>query len=1384
MRVILILSLWSLCFMGLAQHESHDHDHVTKDQITVIPGVDKFVTINFDNTNFRNSILTERSGSLPFDLGPAGMVQLDLEAYNMLSEDYFVQNESGQGLRSGDVTTLKGYSADGGKVRLTISEQFTYGFIEYSDETFWIEPAWYYIKEKGQTNDIVVYKQSDIDEDLDRMCGAIEATRKAENLRQRETTHQRSGQRLGQCYQVELAVASDYSMYVKYNSSSTNVENHNIAVINNVNGDYSGSFEDDIEFVIVTQWLSTCSSCDPWTTSTDAFDLLMSFSGWGQGGNFQTSYDLAELWTNRDFDGQTVGIAWVGGLCNNNRYHCFQDFTSNAGLLRVTASHEIGHNFDALHVTVDDFIMSEFVSITSDWHPNSINDISDFIALRASQGGCFSNCPVGSAPTPDMEPLANNICPGTTIKFFDRSLGDPSNWSWTFPGGNPSNSNDQNPTVTYDIQGTFPVILEVANTAGSNSQTFTNEIVVGDGGTSFLLYQDFDDGFEDWSIDNSDNGVTWELMDPTAAPGGTTAAFIDNFNYPNLARRDAMISPIFSLAGFQSATLHVEYAHAALTSGLRDSLILYVSGDAGQSFQRFYANAENGSGNFATRPAFNGQFDPQNFDEWCGSGSFGADCIDVDISNYLGSRDVIVRIENYTNSGNNTYVDRVYVKTNCFDLPPPVAEFSGQPVTGCAPLVVQFQDQSQNSPFAWNWTFENGSPATSSLRNPEVIFTNTGQHTVTLTVTNESGSDVEVKNGYIHVIDDPIAAFNFSAVGATVIFQNLSIDATDYLWNFGDGQMSADENPVHVYMADGPYDVTLQAFNDCGTNTHMSTVNIGTPPTAAYESTPLTGCAPLEVQFVSTSSVNTSDVQWIFEGGDPEFSNELDPLVTYEMAGVFDVVLIAINANGTDTLVDVDVITINEDPQADFSYTVDDLSVDFLNQSVGASNFDWFFGDGNVSMEENPSHTYSSDNQYEVVLIVSGNCGMDTVSQTIEAGNFPSSVFSANITEGCAPLTVEFEATDAGPTDLVHWMFEGGDPATSTLNNPVIVYDSPGSYDVSCIVSNVLGSDTTLLIDYVIVQGPPVPDFDAESDGFLTANLTYTGGVYDDILWLFGDGSSSTDENPSHIYDDAGHWEISCIVSNGCGSDTLVQEIIRTDPLVMIDGLMSAHCIGNSVQFSAMGVGNSPTFEWTFEGGDPSNSSLAMPLITYNQSGQFDVALVASQNGASFTYNWIESISIENEPEADFIVQLNQLSNTSLHATNYLWFVDENFVSDEEDYILSQEGEFEVMLIASNSCGSDTITQNVSVSATNELPLFREGMKIVPNPNDGFFTVVFDKTVGRYDLSIFNSSGKEVVSLEHISSETRSLMGLQNGFYLIRATTPDGIFITKMVVIK
>jgi PKD repeat protein len=318
------------------------------------------------------------------------------------------------------------------------------------------------------------------------------------------------------------------------------------------------------------------------------------------------------------------------------------------------------------------------------------------------------------------------------------------------------------------------------------------------------------------------------------------------------------------------------------------------------------------------------------------------------------------------------------------------------------------------------------------------------------------------------------------------------------------------------------------------------TVTIITVPVAAFTFNGAIGCSPFIVSFDNTSSDNATTIEWTFEGGTPATSTEENPVVTWDAPGVYNVTL-ASNQAGSSTATAS--ITVIGGPSAGFTSQTAGLSVIFTNSSQNGGTYNWDFGDGSTSQEENPTHTYAGTGTYTVVLTAYNECGTNTFTQVIAIeGSAPLVSFTSDIQKGCAGVTVQFKDLSAGDPTAWQWTFEGGDPATSSEQNPSVTYTVPGTYSVSLQATNIYGSNTSSQTGYVTIIGAPVAGFDYSAVlGTVTFNSTSQGA--DSYLWNFGDGGTSTEANPVHVYNQSGTYTVTLTVTNDCGAATLEQTI-------------------------------------------------------------------------------------------------------------------------------------------------------------------------------------------------------------------------------------------------
>ena len=1243
---------------------------------------------------------------------------------------------------------FKGYEINGGGiVRLTVDEDFIYGFVSADGGVYYIEPLWYY-EPSAPHNLFVVYERNAVIRDnIDGTCAVVESEEKAEQLMNGAGPSNDDPQtKLQACYQAELAIASDKSMFNKY-GSVTAVENHNIGVINDVNTDYSGSFNNDIVLTIVTQFVVT--GTDPWTNSTNPDVLLSSFRTWGNNGNFGVPFDLAELWSNRDFDGSVIGIAYVPGVCNSNKYHCLQDFSTNSELLRCLASHEIGHNFSCFHdsgggVCPPNYIMCPFVSTTSEWSSASQNSVNNYTS-QLINSGCLSPC--GPPPPPlvaDFTWDPNPACQGQPVQFTDQSTGNVTGRSWIFPNGTPAGSTQTNPVVTWNVAGTFAVKLTVTGNGGpvsvtkqvlvkplpvasftytvdglavqftstsSNATTYLWDF--GDGNTSdeqnpYHLY--LEAGFYTVKLTASNecgSSTKTVLVNtaPTADFSGspTTGCASFTVNFTNQSSSNASVF-VWSFPGGIPAQSNQQNPIVVYQTPGTYNVSLTVSNNSGSSTTvktnyitvntvpttnfTFSANGLTVTFNNTTTGAtsYNWSF---------GDGGTSTETNPVHTYSSAGVYTVILTATNTCGSTNITKTVIVSV--------PPTAAFTAAPTSGCGPLTVQFTNQSTGNPTSFNWQFPGGTPSSSTEQNPSVVYNTPGTYSVTLTVSNNAGTNTATQSNYITVNAAPTAGFTNSVNGPTATFTNSSANATSYAWNFGDGGTSTLSNPTHTYVADGTYTVTLTATGPCGTATATHTVTILTPPTAGFTAAPTSGCGPLTVQFTNTSSANATSWNWQFPGGTPSGSTQQNPSVVYSTPGTYSVTLTVSNSAGSNTATQSNYITVNAAPTAGFTSSVNGSTATFTNTSTNATSYAWNFGDGGTSTLSNPTHTYAADGVYTVTLTATGPCGTVTTTQTVTIATPPTAGFTAAPTSGCGPLTVQFTNTSSANATSWNWQFPGGTPSSSTQQNPSVVYSTPGTYSVTLTVSNGAGTNTATQTNYITVNPAPAAGFTSNVTGS-TASFTNTSTNATSYSWNFGDGGTSTLTNPSHTYANDGTYTVTLTATGPCGTVTFTQNVvIITQPTAGFTANTTTGCAALTVQFQDLSSGNTTSWQWTFPGGTPSSSTEQNPTVVYNTPGVYDVTLVATSAGGSSTFTQTGFITVLAPPTTNFGASVSgataTFTNNSQNATSYMWNFGDGSTGTTANpaHTYLADGTYTVTLTATNNCGSTTFTQQVVI---------------------------------------------------------------------------------------
>lgn len=444
----------------------------------------------------------------------------------------------------------------------------------------------------------------------------------------------------------------------------------------------------------------------------------------------------------------------------------------------------------------------------------------------------------------------------------------------------------------------------------------------------------------------------------------------------------------------------------------------------------------------------------------------------------------------------------------------------------CLGQTINFSNTSiGTNSFIWN--FDDGN--TSNLISPSHIFTIPGDYNVSLVAVNTTCGANDTTFFQVHVEEMPDASFTFSVNCMGQVQFNSVAASTNYSWNFGDGSNGNQANPFHQYnFSLIPYSASLIVYNPGGcADTSTSLINVPFIPVADFQ-IPDTICG-LTIYFQNMSS-NSSLYQWEF--GDGNSSSILSPTHTFATQGVYFIRLIADNGLCTDTFIKK--LTVIEMPIASFSYTTNcNLGVSINNSSLFSTGYSWDMGNG-IQLNNIPViYSYLKDSLYDVELVATNqNYCYDTITAQIQIVQTPSVDIISDSTS-CAK-SISFNLSG----DASNYFWDFGDGSNSFIKNPSHLYINSGIYDVFLIASNGNCADT--VYHYLTIFDLPDASFSLKENCTDTIQINHVVNSYSSYMWSFGDGTTSNDTLPTHVYFSQGGFEISLTVvdSNGCIDST------------------------------------------------------------------------------------------------------------------------------------------------------------------------------------------------------------------------------------------------------
>lgn len=819
-----------------------------------------------------------------------------------------------------------------------------------------------------------------------------------------------------------------------------------------------------------------------------------------------------------------------------------------------------------------------------------------------------------------------------TLSFLNASTNSTS-YVWSFGDGVDSTST--NPTHTYLSLGTYNVKLVATNVSGcKDSSTQTINLIA--------------KPIAAFSYTNSGlcSNNTFTFTDASTVNGIATYYYDFGDGTFSLAKNP---TKVFTAAGTYKVILFVTNSN-----GCKDSLIKSITVLAAPKAAFSLSNYNPCSTNY-TITTVNGSTNATSY-FW----DFG----DGILTNQTNATKTFAGIGTYT-------ITLIATNANgCSDTarqtisytPKPIAAFNVSSLGGCINNSFSFSDNSTvfGTP---SYYYNFGDGIISLLPNATHIYSVAGTYKVIYVVTNSNGCK-DSTNQTLIVTAKPKASFTTPNTGGcsnnnTFSFTNTSINAVNYVWDFGDGTGATTTNATKTFAGIGTFVVKLIAISATGcSDTTSQTFTIIAKPIASFDVSSLGGC--INNSFTFTDNSNVSGVaNYMYDFGDATISLLQNSTHTYTAAGTYKVILYVTNANGCKDSTSR-IITVTTKPTASFSLSglvpcTNNNTITLVNSSTNATSYVWNFGDGNGSTLINPTKTYATSGTYKITLFATNSNGcVDSTSQTITLTNKPSAAFTVSSTSQCLTSnSFVFASVSTGNISSYFWNF--GDGTNSSASNPTKIYNAQGVYNVTLTVTNANGC-TDVATQVVNVTGKPIISYTVNnaSQCIIGNVFTFTNTSPNQIgityYWNFGDGILSSLNTISKVYTSTGTFSVSltAVNVNGCVDSLLRTVNVLAKPAPSFNVSSSVQCVNNSFVFTNTTTNTATNYIWKF--GDGNTSTATSPTYSYTVGGTYVVTLIASNAGGCVD-SASKTIFVTSKPTASFTTSINNICSDPATVT-------------------------------------------------------------------------------------------------------------------------------------
>jgi gliding motility-associated-like protein len=619
----------------------------------------------------------------------------------------------------------------------------------------------------------------------------------------------------------------------------------------------------------------------------------------------------------------------------------------------------------------------------------------------------------------------------------------------------------------------------------------------------------------------------------------------------------------------------------------------------------------------------------------------------------------------------------------------PVANFTADKLSGCSPLTVTFTNTSTGSPTSCLWTFGNLNTSTSSAATVGATYITPGTYTVSLKVTNPSGTDTKTQVAFITVYPSPVA--NFSAVPQSgcaplsVVFTDQTAGSaaiTTWTWDFGNGNTGTTQNPTNLYPVPGTYPVTLAIKDANGCENVVTKPNyISVTPgfTIDFTSTTNIACtSPATVTFNATTSLpGTYTYNWNLGGSTT--ASGVSVSKTYTTPGNYDIELEVISANGCKQKIKKTAFVQIATLEAGFTYTTTSncpptnlFLTNTSSPNISSLVHWWQVNGANDRYSQNTNYQLTS--KINVIrLIVSNAAGcQDTVTQTITLVDPPVAAFTVNQDVFCDyPAVVNFTDQSTGGPSTWSWNF--GNSVGATTQNATTTYRAEGVFTARLVISKSGGCRDTAYHIITVAKPNVAIDRQHQKSGCVPY-LAELKAIDNSVIpltswrWELNGNVVSTGKAFSYNINQRGTYIFKLTASNSVGCQFIDYDTVKVGMMPDFDFTVDKNVIcynpGNATfTYIKLDTVTADRIDWTIANGNTVlTASGTNPTVHFTDTGLFTVRVKASNNGCYKEITKIFYVKV-NPPIAKFSFLTDTCKTDTVRffdksagtANTYLW---------------------------------------------------------------------------------------------------------------------------------